>query len=78
MPVIKKPEADLRLRWRKWIELGLVIALLLVIVAFRFFPNDIGRGKKILTDEQEIIKPVEIPQTRQENSPPPPPRSPCT
>ena len=76
MPVIKKPEADLRLRWRKWIELGLVSALLLVIVAFRFFPKDIGRGKKILTVEQEIIKPEEIPQTRQENRPPPPPRPP--
>lgn len=76
MPVIKEPEADLRLRWRKWIELGLVIALLLVIIAFRFFPKDVGRVKKILTVEQEIIKPEEIPQTRQENRPPPPPRPP--
>jgi protein TonB len=76
MPVIKKPEADLRLRWRKWVELGLVIALLVTIVAFRFFPKDIGRGKKILTVEQEVIKPEEIPQTRQENRPPPPPRPP--
>ncbi|MEN3038397.1 MAG: energy transducer TonB [Candidatus Kryptonium sp.] len=76
MPVIKKPEADLRLRWRKWIELGLVIALLISIVAFRFFPKDLGRAKKLLTVEQEIIKPEEIPQTRQENRPPPPPRPP--
>lgn len=76
MPVIKEPEADLRLRWRKWIELGLVIALLLVILAFKFFPKDYGRVKKILTVEQEIIKPEEIPQTRQENRPPPPPRPP--
>ena len=76
MPVKKTPEADLRLRWRKWIELGLVIALAIVIIAFRFFPKDWGRTKKVITFEQEIIKPEEIPQTRQEQRPPPPPRPP--
>jgi protein TonB len=71
----KNPEVDLRLKYRKTFEAALIIALALMIVAFKFFP-DVSPPDKILKVEQEIVDVEDIEITKQENRPPPPPRPP--
>ena len=56
-------------------EVSLIVSLLLVITAFRFFP-DIGTNRMAADINQEFVKFEEIENTRQENRPPPPPRPP--
>ncbi|MBI2619411.1 MAG: energy transducer TonB [Ignavibacteriales bacterium] len=73
--VRKNPEVDLRLKYRTTFEVALIIALSLMIVAFKFFP-DIKPPTKILKVEQEIVDVEDIDITKQENRPPPPPRPP--
>ncbi|GJQ22011.1 MAG: hypothetical protein HBSIN02_23660 [Bacteroidia bacterium] len=73
--VRKNPEVDLRLQYRKTFEVALIIALALMIVAFKFFP-DVSPPDKILKVEQEIVDVEDIEITKQENRPPPPPRPP--
>lgn len=73
--VRKNPEVDLRLMYKKTFEIALIIALFLIIVAFKFFP-DVSPPDKILTGEQEIVDVEDIEITKQENRPPPPPRPP--
>ncbi len=73
--VRKKPEVDLRLKYKQTFEAALIIALALMIVAFKFFP-DVSPPKKILKVEQEIVDVEDIDITKQENRPPPPPRPP--
>ncbi|HWP82833.1 MAG TPA: energy transducer TonB [Bacteroidota bacterium] len=71
----KNPEIDLKVKYQKTFELALIIAIALLIVAFKFFP-DIGGPAKILTQQQEIVDVEDIDVTKQENRPPPPPRPP--
>lgn len=75
MTVRKLPEADLRLRYPKIFETGIIIALVLAIVAFRFFPYTPTQGSRLKIQE-EIIQIEDIEVTRQETRPPPPPRPP--
>lgn len=73
MAVRKVPEADLRLKYPRIFELGMIVALFLLIIAFRFLP--IYESKKgPVRFEQEIVRVEDIENTRQENRPPPPPR----
>jgi protein TonB len=71
--VRKNPEVDLRLKYQKTFEIGLIIALALVIVAFKFFPKVEG-PKMIIQATQEVVDVEDIDVTKQENRPPPPPR----
>jgi protein TonB len=56
-------------------EGSLIIALLVVITAFKFFP-DVERNTMPIDLTQEFVEFEEIDNTRQENRPPPPPRPP--
>ncbi|MCI0706340.1 MAG: energy transducer TonB [Ignavibacteriae bacterium] len=71
----KNPEVDLRFKYRKTFELALIIALAVMIIAFKFFP-DIKPPKAILSSTQEVVDVEDIEITKQENRPPPPPRPP--
>lgn len=71
----KNPEVDLRLKYKKTFEVALIIALAILIVAFKFFP-DFEPPKKILSASQEVVDVEDIDITKQENRPPPPPRPP--
>lgn len=71
----KNPEVDLRLKYQKTFEIAMIIALALIIVAFKFFP-DVDPPEKIMKTEQEIVDVEDIEITKQENRPPPPPRPP--
>lgn len=75
MALKKNPKADLRRMYKKVFEICLIISLLLIIVAFKFFP-DFGRTHAILEGPQELFTVEDIENTKQENRPPPPPKPP--
>lgn len=56
-------------------ELSLCLALVFVIVGFKFFPFTVTE-KKIVVATRENVTVEDVAQTRQENRPPPPPRPP--
>lgn len=72
---LKNPIADLRSKYRKTFEISLIIALAIMIVAFKFFPDMKSDGAK-LEGPQELFTVEDIQQTKQENRPPPPPKPP--
>jgi periplasmic protein TonB len=71
----KDPKVDLRTQYTRAMEIAIIAAISLSIVAFRFFP-DFHLTTKIKVGEQEIIEFEDIDHTRQEEKPPPPPRPP--
>ena len=75
MALLKSPKADLRAHYKKTFEYSLIISLVFLIVAFKFFPN-VQEKKVALEGPQELINMEDIQQTRQENRPPPPPKPP--
>ncbi|RPI70884.1 MAG: energy transducer TonB [Ignavibacteriales bacterium] len=75
MALIKNPKADLRRMYKRVFEISLIVALVLLIVAFKFFP-DIAGQDVISEGPQELFTVEDIDQTRQENRPPPPPKPP--
>jgi len=72
---LKNPIADLRLKYKKTFEISLIIALAIMIIAFKFFPDLKAQGVK-LEGPQELFTVEDIQQTKQENRPPPPPKPP--
>lgn len=75
MALRKNPKADLRKGYPLFIEVGLVVALLLLIFAFRFdFSPD--NAMEFVQQDQEIVQMEEIVQTKQIETPPPPPKPP--
>lgn len=73
--VRKNPEVDLKIKYNRTFEIALIIALALMIVAFKFFP-EIKPPKQIISASQEVVDVEDIDITKQENRPPPPPRPP--
>ncbi|MGD8427989.1 MAG: TonB family protein [Balneolaceae bacterium] len=69
----KKPKSDLRKYYNVFLELGLVAVLLIFIVAMKM--EFVSKKQKVdLTQEQEVTKMEDVIQTKQEKTPPPPPR----
>lgn len=75
MALEKTPQADIRSKTRRWYEISLIIALVIVTAAFAFFP-DLEKEEVSIKADQEIVNVQDIDNTRQENRPPPPPRPP--
>lgn len=71
----KTDKADLRNRYRIYVEVGLVLSLLLLIAAFSL---DLRQEETVLPpqQEQEVVQMEEIKQTTQVEKPPPPPKPP--
>lgn len=75
MPKRKKDEADLRRRYPLYLEIGFIVVLGLLIIAFRVDwnpPND----SDFDVQEQEQIDIEEVRPTQQQETPPPPPKPP--
>lgn len=75
MALRKSRAADIKSTYRVKVQIGLVITLALLILAFRW-PTG---GKEIETfemEEQEMIEMEEVVQTQQIERPPPPPKPP--
>ncbi|MGQ9798959.1 MAG: energy transducer TonB [Ignavibacterium sp.] len=75
MPIRKTKEADLMAKYKRVFEISLIAALVLMIVAFKFFPDFGGKEVKV-EGPQELFTVEDIQQTKQENRPPPPPKPP--
>lgn len=71
----KKPEAELRNYYTVFLQTGLLLSLLILIGIVKLdWVADAPEA--IVMDEQEIVEMEEIIQTRQIETPPPPPRQP--
>jgi protein TonB len=69
----KKPEADLRLKYKKTLEQSTVIALGILTVLFYSFQK--YEGSTVLPEQPKlVIESIEIPPTEQIQKPPPPTR----
>ncbi len=75
MALRKNPKADLRKGYPIVLQVSIIAALLLLIVAFRvqYSPDS---GVEFVQQEQEIVQMEEILQTKQIEQPPPPPKPP--
>ncbi len=75
MALRKEDGADLRQWYRLFIEVGLTLALVILVVAFQL---DYQSAQTFQVDlqEQETVEMEEIQQTEQQNEPPPPPKPP--
>ena len=75
MAIRKNPKADLRKSYGVVVEIGMIAALLLLILAFRV-NLDRGETMEFQQIEQEVVQMEEILQTKQIQKPPPPPKPP--
>lgn len=73
MAIKKNPAVDLRAKYRRVIEIALIIALLLCILLFQAFSRFPQRSVE-KQFEVPKIEVTEVPQTEQEKLPPPPVR----
>ncbi len=75
MALPKNPKVDIKRKWQKIFEISLAVALLLLIVAFKYFPN--FQPKKMGVEVvQELVNVEDIVNTEQKTAPPPPPKPP--
>lgn len=71
----KKPEADLKNYYTVFLQVGLLLTLLICIGVVKL--DWVSEAPEVIVlDEQEIVEMEEIIQTRQIETPPPPPRQP--
>lgn len=75
MALLKNPKIDLRSKWKRIFEISLIIALALLIIAFKFYPRFEEEKVEIAVIEEDL-KVEDIVNTKQENRPPPPPKPP--
>jgi len=75
MGVRKEDSADLRKQYPIYVQVGMIVALLLLILAFRVDWQQ-GSDFQVVMDEQEVVEMEEVQQTEQQTEPPPPPRPP--
>jgi protein TonB len=71
----KNPKADLKRKYRRYFEVGLVIALAFMVIAFKFFPS-IQKENIEMEGPQELVQVEDVEHTKQEAAPPPPPKPP--
>ncbi len=71
----KKPGADLRRDYYLYIQVGMVLALAILVTAFNVSYDSRG-DFQVQLEEQDVVEMEEIQQTEQEVTPPPPPRPP--
>ncbi len=75
MALVKNPKVDIKRKWQKIFEISLAAALLLMIVAFKYFPNFKPKQQGIEV-VQELVNVEDIVNTEQKTAPPPPPKPP--
>ncbi len=75
MALRKTEKADLRIRYPLFVEIGMIITLTILIIAFRL-PTRVDDTFDIELQEQEVVQMEDIQQTEQIEKPPPPPRPP--
>ncbi len=71
----KKPEVDLRNYYNLYLQAGLIVALIVLLIIFKM-PYHPKNSQSFAPPPQETIKMDQIVQTKQDVKPPPPPRPP--
>ncbi len=75
MRLRKNPKVDLRRKYLRNVEIGIILALSLTILAFKYFPH-VKFEKPKIEAPQELVKVEDVIQTKQEAQLPPPPKPP--
>lgn len=75
MALKKNPRIDLKLKYQRIFEVSLILSLLLLTLAFKYFPN-IEKQKVLIEQAQPLVNVLDVAITRQETRPPAPPRPP--
>jgi len=75
MALRKDEGADLRKWYRLFIEVGLTLSLVILVVAFQLDYSP-SQSFEVNLQEQEVVEMEEVQQTKQEKKPPPPPKPP--
>ena len=75
MALRKTEKADIRTRYPLYVEIGMTLTLVLLIVAFRV-DMTVDDSFDVQLAQQEIVQMEDIVQTEQIEKPPPPPRPP--
>lgn len=75
MALKKNPKVDLKRKYKRVFELSLIIALALLIIAFKYFP-EFEEETIELEGPQELVQVEDVEATKQQEAPPPPPKPP--
>lgn len=75
MALPKNPKVDVKLKYRKAFEISIIISLLLLILAFKYFPRFQAEQMEVEA-VQELVDVEDVEITKQETAPPPPPKPP--
>jgi len=75
MALKKNPKIDLKLKYQKIFEISMILSLLLITLAFKYFPN-IEKQYSIIEQAQPLVNVLDVAITRHETKPPPPPKPP--
>lgn len=75
MALNKNPKFDLKLKYQRVLEICTILALAVLILSFKFFPDFEGDAVRI-DGPQELINVEDVEATKQEAAPPPPPKPP--
>ncbi|PID59687.1 MAG: energy transducer TonB [Ignavibacteriae bacterium] len=75
MALPKNPKVDLKLKYRRVFEISIALALLVMILAFKFFPR-VEAEELAVEAPQELVEMEDVEITKQETAPPPPPKPP--
>jgi len=71
----KNPKVDLRLKYQRVFEISLAISLLVLVLAFKYFPK-FEKEQVQIEAPQELVQVEDVEATKQETPPPPPPKPP--
>jgi periplasmic protein TonB len=71
----KNPKVDLKLKYQRVYEVSLILSILLLISAFRYFPR-LENSMSLVIENQPLIKAIDVPLTGAPEIPPPPPKPP--
>ena len=75
MGLKKNPKADLKRHYQRVVETSMIAALVVCIVAFKYFP-EMSKENVKLEAPQELVNVEDVVNTKQESAPPPPPKPP--
>ena len=75
MALKKNPKVDLKRQYKRTFEISMIISLIILVSAFKFFPKFMTEAVD-LEAPQELVDMQDVEQTKQEAAPPPPPKPP--
>lgn len=73
MALYKNPKYDLKRKYNRALEIGIIFSLTVIIIAFKYFPK-FEREKIDLPAPQELISVEDVVKTKHDIAPPPPPK----